>query len=165
MIIPWLVVVGLAGASGYIVARSRQAVREAAVRKQLREGTMKALMGGAGSNGLVPTPLPQEAYRAPDPAAVINTPTDAEDFGQMKEAFCVCYQALVEDEGKPPSQERLCDCFLGAIYPDFAWPPVPGDPAAAQLMWLIANHEARKLLTEPTPCTPPIHLEQREGPS
>lgn len=164
MIIPWLVALGIAGAGGYIIARRRSATREAGVRRRLEEEKRKEL-AAAGVNGPVPTPLPQEGYREPDPAAMINTPIDAEDFRQMQEAFCICYRALLKDGGKPPSMERLRDCFLTAIYPDFTWPPVPGDPATAQLMWMIANHEARKLLTDPSSCASASQLGKDGGPS
>lgn len=100
----------------------------------------------------VPTPMPQDAYRSPDPTAVINAPIDAEDFRQMAEAFCVCHRELSREHGRAPTVDELRDCFLGAIYPDFQWPPVPGDPASAQLMWLVADHEARKVIADPTAC-------------
>jgi hypothetical protein len=147
MIIPIIVAVGLAGAGGYFLAR-RGALSEKEVRRRIEESKQKAIAAAR-----TPSPLPQEAYRPPDPAAVINTPVDAEDFAQMQEAFCVCYRALLEDAGNAPSAEQLRDCFLKAIYPDFVWPPVPGDPSSAQLMWMIASHEAKKLLIDPSACT------------
>jgi len=150
MIVPLLVAIGVAGAGGYILAR-RGMFSEKEVKRRIDESKQEALMAAA-KRSVEGTPLPQDAYRPPDPAAVINTPVDAEDFAQMKQAFCVCYQSLLEDEGTPPTAEKLRDTFLGVIYPDFTWPPVPGDPSGAQLMWLIAGHEANKLLLDPSVC-------------
>ena len=110
------------------------------------------LLLAACATPLKPDLQPERFALPPDPAAVINTPVDAEDFAQMHEAFCVCYRALMDDAGKAPTADELRDCFLKAIYPDFVWPPVPGDPSSAQLMWMIANHEAKKLLIDPSAC-------------
>ena len=155
MIAPWLLLLGTAGAAGvggWALARMRGSMKEEQLRRQVEEGHRKALAAGGSTGQGVPTPLPQQRYREPDPAAVINVPVDAEDFRQMADAFCVCYGALHDDLKKPPDVEQLRDCFLSAIYPDFQWPPVPGDPETAQLMWMIADHEARKLLTDPSGC-------------
>lgn len=148
MIVPFLVALGLGGVGGYAVARGRSAARE----EDLRRQAARAALPPAASSGPVPTPMPQEQYRAPDPAAVINVPVDAEDFQQMAEAFCVCYRALEKEHGSAPGVGELRDCFLDAIYPDFQWPPVPGDPASAHLMWMIADHEARKIVADPSAC-------------
>jgi hypothetical protein len=166
LVTPWLILLGtagLAGAGGWAYARARGSVKEEQLRRQIEEGKRKALAAGGSSGQGVPTPLPQQQYREPDPGAVINVPVDAEDFRQMQDAFCVCYRALREDLGKLPTVEQLRDCFLGAIYPDFHWPPVPGDPETAQLMWMIADHEARKLLADPSPCLPTGTLDTAGG--
>ncbi len=95
-----------------------------------------------------PSPLPQDPYRAPLPDAIIHLPVDEEDFEQLKAAICTCYLAVKEEKGPDHlvTAAELRDCLLEAIYPDFAWPPVPGDAVQAQLMWMIADHEARKAL-------------------
>lgn len=159
IVVPWLIALGVAGAGGYMLAR-RGSLSEKEVKRRIAESKQRALAAAT-----VPSPLPQDPYREPDPAAVINTPVDAEDFSQMQEAFCVCYRALLEQEGRPPTADRLRDCFLQAIYPDFVWPPVPGDPASAQLMWMIAGHEAKKLLLAPGSCAKTPVPEGGGGPS
>lgn len=79
----------------------------------------------AGSTGVVPTPLPQDAYRPPDASAVINVPVDAEDFAQLAEAFCVCFTELEAEHGAAPSLDQLRECFLHALYPIFSGPRSP----------------------------------------
>lgn len=147
MIIPTLLALGVGGAGGWAIARAQ---KERDRRSRARRRGLPP--PDDGPRPTPPSPLPQETYRAPDPAAVINVPVDAEDFDQMAEAFCVCFAALEQDRGRMPTVAELRDCFLSAIYPDFSWPPVPGDPASAQLMWMIADHEARKLLADPSAC-------------
>lgn len=95
-----------------------------------------------------PSPLPTEEYREPDRTAVIKLPVDAEDFDQLGDAICACYAALKGEAGPGVDVDAaaLRDCLLEAVYPDFVWPPVPGDPVNAQLMWMIADHESRKAL-------------------
>ncbi len=147
MIVPFLVALGLGGAGGYAFGRARAALQ--------KEAPTRPALPAARPNGPVPSPLPQEQYREPDAGAVINIPVDAEDFRQMVEAFCVCFHELRREHGAHPSVSQLRDCFLQAIYPDFQWPPVPGDPSSAQLMWMIADHEARKIIADPSKCPPP----------
>lgn len=154
MIVLPLIVGGVLGGAGvYAWARGRATLREDELRRRLA-AKPKALPP-AGGGGPVPTPLPQDQYRPPDPQAVINVPVDAEDFAQLAEAFCVCYAELKAESGAAPSVGELRDCFLQALYPDFQWPPVPGDPASAHLMWMIADHEARKIVADPSACGPP----------
>lgn len=156
MILTSLIAAALGGAGGWALARGRSAMREDELRRELqRRRSIPPTKPEPGPGG-VPTPLPQDAYRQPDPASVINVPEDAEDFQQMAEAFCVCFRELQREHGAAPSVGDLRDCFLGAIYPDFKWPPVPGDPASAQLMWMIADHEARKINADPSACSEPV---------
>lgn len=147
MIVPILVAIGLGGTTGYVVGRLKRG-RTVKTTRALPPASQPP------APGAVPSPLPQESYRRADPAAVINVPIDAEDFRQMAEAFCVCFHELRHEHGRDPAVSELRDCFLVAIYPDFQWPPVPGDPSTAQLMWMIADHEARKILADPSGCPP-----------
>lgn len=161
MIVTLLVGMGLGGAGGYALSRVHAYQREQQMQRELAAAReMKALpCPPIPKPAMVPSPLPQEKYRAPDPKAVINVPIDKDDFAQMAEAFCTCWNALREEHGRPPTVDELRDCFLAALYPDFAWPPVPGDPASAQLLWMVADHEARKLHADPRRCARPQDLQ------
>jgi hypothetical protein len=150
MIIPLLIGLGVGGVGAYAVTKGRCAVRQIELERRLKAAATKAL--GPAAGGTVPTPIPQDPYRPPDAGAVINVPVDTEDFAQLAEAFCVCFTELKAESGADPSLAELRECFLQALYPDFQWPPVPGDPATAHLMWMIADHEARKLLADPSVC-------------
>jgi len=81
------------------------------------------------------------------PNAVIPIPQDEEDFEVLQAAVEDCHRVLAK-RPTPTTQAALRDCILGAIYPDFPWPPVPGDAPSAGIMWMIANHEAGKALAE-----------------
>lgn len=162
MIIPLLFGLGLGGAGCYAITRRISTLREDELRRRLEE-KQKALP--PSPSGPVPTPLPQDQYRPPDAQAVINVPVDAEDFAQLAEAFRVCHEELAAENGAAPTVNELRDCFLQALYPDFQWPPVPGDPASAHLMWMIADHEARKIVAEPSGGSTPggVSLHPAEG--
>lgn len=106
----------------------------------------------------VPVPPPREAYRAPDRTAVINLPYDAEDFEQLRSAVCEGFKDLASN-GSEVTSDALRDWLLIAIYPDFQWPPVPGDPREALILWMIADHEARKALAAPLQCGVPVRAQ------
>lgn len=143
----------LGSVGGYAVGRGQKIAGEADRKRELAELREK-LERLALPSGQVPSPLPLEPYREPDTSAVINIPVDADDFAQLSEAMCACLAALHEEaaEDAPVGPEALRDCLLDAVYPDFQWPPVPGDPSGAHLMWLVADYEARKTLADPEAC-------------
>jgi len=85
------------------------------------------------------------ANRPPQPNAVIPLPQDTEDFEVLTDAVIDCLAVLMQ-RGVPVTKAALRDCILDSIYPDFPWPPVPGDAPSAGLMFLIADHESGKAL-------------------
>lgn len=143
MIVPLLTLV-LGGGVGYLVGR-KGATTDSRASKAL-----------APAQDTIPAPVsaPREAYRPPDRAAVINLPYDAEDFEQLRAAVCEGFKDLAAS-GHQVTSDALRDWVLIAIYPDFQWPPVPGDPSEALMMWMIADHEARRALAAPLQCGVP----------
>jgi hypothetical protein len=154
MIIPFLTFL-VGGGIGFAAGHATSNKEAKAELEELR----RRLQIAQGNGTPIPALLPGDEYREPDRTAVINLPIDAEDFKQLHEAMCECLRALKSDkaEGEKVTDAELRDCLLEAIYPDFTWPPVPGDPSAAHLMWLVADHEARKTLADPSAC-PPVML-------
>lgn len=150
MIVPFITFV-VGGGLGFVVGRS---VENKEVKAELVELRRRLEIAQGRSSTPVPALIPSNEYRDPDREAVINLPVDKEDFTQLHEAMCSCVAALraEKDEGQTISADELRDCLLEAIYPDFTWPPVPGDPSSAHLMWLVADHEARKTLANPSAC-------------
>lgn len=143
----------LGSSLGYAVSQGLAAKEREKLDTELRE--LRRRVELAQARGVsAPAILPSAEYREPDLAAIINLPVDQEDFDQLHEAMCACVTALRHDkaEGEMITREELRNCLLEAIYPDFTWPPVPGDKPEAQLMWLIADHEARKTLADPSVC-------------
>jgi hypothetical protein len=156
MIVPFITFV-IGGGIGFAAG---QATKSKAAQAELAE--LRRRLELAQSRGTpVPALLPDEEYREPDTSAVINLPIDKEDFRQLHQAMCECAAALREEQGPEGvvTSDALRDCLLEAVYPDFTWPPVPGDPSTAQLMWLVADHEARKTLADPSACPPRLQGE------
>jgi len=147
---------GFALGRGWSMERERQ---EAEARKRAEDALAAArAQAESAARRPPPSPMPSVQYRAPDQTAVIPLPQDAEDFAVLTDAVCACLHALQEDAaqgGEPVGHESLRDCVLEAIYPDFVWPPVPGDPPEATMMYLIADHEARKAIADPSRCPAP----------
>lgn len=145
MIVPFLTFV-LGGGLGL------WAGRKAATQAQAQQ--QQALPPGAEAAAAGPAALPSAPYRAPDVTAVINLPVDAEDFAQLRAAVCACLDDLRARHMGHVTSDDLRDCLLEAIYGDFQWPPVPGDPPGASMMWMIADHEARRALAGADACEP-----------
>ena len=140
-------VLGVAGGAAFVKARSIRREEELKEeRDELARRVAQAELAPAlpASAGALSIPA-QASYRKPDRSANITLPEDAEDFAMLEEAVSKCLGALVEG-GEDVSEETLRDCVLQSIYPDFVWPPVPGDPDAARVLWLIVAHESRKEL-------------------
>jgi len=152
MIVPFITFL-VGGGIGFAAGHATKGNSVKAELDELRQRL--ALAQGRGTP--VPALLPTEEYREPDTAAVINLPVDKEDFLQLHQAMCECFAALKEEVGVEGvvTADSLRDCLLEAVYPDFTWPPVPTDPSAAHLMWLVADHEARKTLADPAACAAP----------
>ena len=151
--IPAVVSLVLGAVGGAAFAKARAIKREAELKDerdelQRRLATVERAPALPPGSGALSIPA-QTAYRQPDRAANITLPEDAEDFAMLEEAVTQCLESLVE-AGENPSEESLRDCVLQSIYPDFQWPPVPGDPDAARVLWLIVAHEARKELAART---------------
>jgi len=170
MIIPLLSLL-MGSVGGFLFGRGRSLDKEQQAEEERKrlEAELAALQSGGGPRPLPPMPRPQQGdiiwpinqgdglgagqgplptdqYRPPDRTAVIKLPVDDEDFEQLGDAICTCYRALEKEHGGKVTHAQLRDCMLQAIYPDFEWPPVPGDPTEAALMWAIADFEARRLL-------------------
>lgn len=151
--IPAVVSLVLGAVGGAAFAKARSIKREAELKEE-RDDLQRRLAKVERAPALPPSAgaltIPaQVGYRDPDRAANITLPEDAEDFAMLEEAVTQCLESLLQ-AGEEPSEESLRDCVLQSIYPDFQWPPVPGDPDAARVLWLIVAHEARKELAART---------------
>jgi hypothetical protein len=144
-----LVGLALTGLGGYAFGRGRAIGREQELQGQLANS--------------VPLALPASSHREPLPDAVLLLPQDAEDFTLLRQAVCDCYAEIANLSGGSVDVSELRDCLLAALYPEFAWPPVPGDAPEARLMWLIADHEARTAVLGQT-CVDPGEPPQPPGP-
>lgn len=147
--IPVIVSLVLGAAGGAAFARARSIQREEQLRDErdelaLRVAKLERAPALPPAAGALTIPA-QVSYREPDRSAVLTLPEDAEDFAMLEEAVSACLEEAVA-MGEEPSEESLRDCVLTALFPDFQWPPVPGDPESARVLWLIVAHEARKEL-------------------
>lgn len=143
----------LGGGLGFAVGKGLAAKKNEEQEAEVKE--LKRLVAAANArSGPMPAILPASSYREPDRSAIINLPVDREDFDQLHEAVCACALALRAElaAGNVITSEDLSACVLEAIYPDFVWPPVPGDPSEAHLLKLIVDHESRKTLADPSIC-------------
>lgn len=132
---------------GYAVGRTRSLQREEELRAQVMQARHRSLPKILPA-GRAPVATFLEAHRNPAPTSIVALPVDREDFELLTEAVCECLAALVANrtEGKTVAAGELRDALLHAIYPDFAWPPVPGDHSSALLMWTVADYESRRVL-------------------
>lgn len=144
------------GVVGFVIGRQRAAARERELQSKLDAETQsqtRALSPGRPPSIpsiIEPGTEPLEAlapYREPVQTAVL-LPSDADDYAQLHEALCVCLAQLRQATaaGTDPTTQELRKCLLDTVYPDFPWPPVPRDDSSARYLWLIAGHEAAKVL-------------------
>lgn len=93
--------------------------------------------------------------RLPKPDFAVTLPVTVEHFGLLDEAVCQCAQSVQQTSPGLELNEfihAVRDCVAQMLYPDFPWPPVPGDhPSVAQL-WTILTYEVGRNVVEETIC-------------
>jgi hypothetical protein len=88
-----------------------------------------------------------EGVRLPKPDFMMHLPDSETDYATLGTVICEC--ATLHPD---PDPEILRNCVLSELYPDFPWPPIPGDhPTVAQL-WTIVDYQVTRSAAEGTLC-------------
>jgi len=96
--------------------------------------------------------------RLPDPSYAVELPSTAEQFATLDELVCECGslatpQTVAADEEFVVTSVR--DCVLAKLYPDFVWPPIPGDHPTVARLFAEVEVIARRAVAEDRVCPSP----------
>ncbi len=130
------------------------------------------IVGGVAAGGLVAYLVVRSRYgqramiaahewsdtsgvRLPDPSYAVELPSTAEQFATLDELVCECGhlatpQAVATDEELVVTGVR--DCVLAKLYPDFPWPPIPGDHPTVARLFSEVEVIARRAVAEDRVC-------------
>lgn len=110
---------------------------------------------GAVSKGKKIVGKATEGARLPRPDFRVHLPNSPDDYDTLDEVICECATTVKADE---PDIElgalmnAVRDCTLGVLYPDFQWPPIPGDHPTVEQLWIIVSYEVSRSANEGTLC-------------
>lgn len=96
-----------------------------------------------------------EHFRLPKPGFRMHLPTTPEDYDIIDEKICECAsQVAIEQPGLEGEAQLVAirDCVVAQLYPDFEWPPVPGDHPSVEQLWTIISYEVGRSAAEGTLC-------------
>lgn len=93
--------------------------------------------------------------RLPDPSYAVELPGTADQFQTLDEIVCECGQTVtaqqvVADEEAVVTSIR--DCVLAKLYPDFDWPPIPGDHPSVSRLFAEVEVISRRAVAEDAIC-------------
>ena len=100
------------------------------------------------------------SIRLPDPSYAVEVAADENQFAILEDLVCECGAPIIQAADEAATIEELTtkiqSCMAAQLYPDFPWPPIPGDhPSAAQLYAELGFLARRALITTEI-CPPPI---------
>lgn len=142
------IVLGILGGilAGYVYSESRQLQRVAARgRKAIGKAT--------------------EGVRLPMPDFAMKLPSSVEDFDLLDQVICDCANQI---QAAQPDMEfnamivAVRDCVAEAIYPDFPWPPIPGDHTTVSQFWTVLGYEVGRSAVEGSLCPVPENEAEEE---
>lgn len=138
----------------------------------MTRGTVLALLGGTALGGLIAYELLMdesvEAFleswrkkgvplRVPEPGFDMQLARVAADFEFIDDELCACLDGYpMTTDGEPtsvarpvaPSDDELVEymqlCVAQRLFPDFPWPPVPGDHPSVGELWSDLRTLARR---------------------
>lgn len=99
--------------------------------------------------------IKEAGVRLPKPDFAMQLPLTVEHFGTLDETICGCAEFIQQNQpGLELNDfvEAVRDCVAKAIYPDFPWPPIPGDHPSVSYLWTILTYEVGRGAVEGTLC-------------
>lgn len=132
-----------AGGVGYIIASTRAARRAISDAEKVIEDAN---------------------LRLPDPSFAMEVPYTDDQFAILDELICECGAPIVASASPDATLDEVGSaiqaCVANELYPQFPWPPIPGDhPSASQLyveLGVLARRAvANARICPDTPALPP----------
>lgn len=115
--------VAVGGAAGYFIATSR-----------------------AGKKAI--DVLDDPSVRLPDPSYAVELAVTDDQFEILDELVCECGDAVAQGADETDTLDGLTrdlqNCMARELYPDFPWPPIPGDHPSAQQLYAELGLLARR---------------------
>lgn len=99
--------------------------------------------------------IKEAGVRLPKPDFAMELPTTIEHFGMLDETICSCAESVQQDQPELELNDfvqAVRDCVAQLIYPDFPWPPIPGDHPSVSHLWTILTYEVGRGAVEDTLC-------------
>lgn len=98
--------------------------------------------------------------RRPEPGYAMEIPETEEQFNLLDELVCECGAPVVDaakDEDTVFSVvSKIQSCMARELYPDFPWPPIPGDHPTVSQLYAELSVIARRSLAIAEICPRPI---------
>ena len=100
------------------------------------------------------------SIRLPDPSYAVEVASNSEKFGVLEELVCECGAPIVQAATETVTIDELTtkiqDCIAAQLYPDFPWPPIPGDHPSVSQLYVELGYIARRALITTEICPRPI---------
>lgn len=96
-----------------------------------------------------------EGARLPRPDFRVHLPATPEDYDILDAVICECASQVQAEFPQMQGEQFLItvrNCVLTELYPNFEWPPVPGDHPTVPQLWTIVSYEIGRSATEGTLC-------------
>ncbi|MCH9637719.1 MAG: hypothetical protein K0U16_07230 [Gammaproteobacteria bacterium] len=94
--------------------------------------------------------------RFPQPSFAVEVAYDPEQFQILDELVCECAAPIVEQAAPNDTLDdvvpKIQECMAKELYPDFPWPPVPGDHPTVSMLWSELALLARRAIVTQTIC-------------
>lgn len=83
--------------------------------------------------------------RVPRPDFVMTIPRTEVELDTIDAHLCECVSGVDLDAAPDSLVSSLQMCLATRLYPDFPWPPAPGDHESAMQLWLLLEYRIRSL--------------------
>jgi hypothetical protein len=123
-----LVILGLVGGGAYLYWQHKQ------------QANQLALAAAQKAKDVAGT------LRVPKPYYVMTIPRTKEELDTVDKFLCECVNNVDLDAPSLTLIEDMQLCLASKLYPDFPWPPAPGDHESAMQLWLVLEYRIRSLV-------------------
>lgn len=83
--------------------------------------------------------------RVPMPFFVATIPRTKDELDTVDKFLCMCVRQADLNSAPEQMVADLQFCLAGKLYPEFPWPPAPGDHESVGQLWLLLEYRIRSL--------------------
>jgi hypothetical protein len=93
-----------------------------------------------------------EGMRLPQPDFMVHLPNSAHDYATLDTVICECSTMVTPGLEGDELVVAVRDCVLSELYPDFGWPPIPGDHPTVEQLRTIIHYQVERSAAEGALC-------------